>query len=69
MKRKDIETKLKQLNIKQIDLIINQTDNLAIYCIMKNNTLYDYNNHVIDRKKDIWGYLKWENGKSSRVAW
>lgn len=69
MKRKDIEIKLKQHNIKQIDLIINQTDNLAIYCIMKNNILYDYNNHVIDRKKDIWGYLKWENGKSSRVAW
>ena len=68
MYRIDIEKYLKQNKIEQIDLVINKDDKLAIYCKMKGGKLYDYTDHVIDRKKDIWGYLKWENGKSERIA-
>lgn len=68
MYRIDIEKYLKQHKLEQIDLIINKDDKLAIYCKMKSGKLYDYTDHVIDRKTDIWGYLKWKNGKSERIA-
>lgn len=68
MYRIDIEKYLKQHKIEQIDLIINKDDKLAIYCKMKSGKLYDYTDHVIDRKKDIWGYLEWKDGKSERIA-
>lgn len=69
MLRVDIEKILIEKKITQIDIIYNETDKLAVYCMMKNGKLYDYTNHVVNRKVDIWGYLKWENGKSTRVAW
>lgn len=69
MKREDIEQILKSKKIEQIDLVVNPTDELAIYCRMKGGKLYDYSDHVVNRKLDIWGYLKWENGKSTRVEW
>lgn len=69
MKREEIEKILKTNKIEQIDLIIHETDKLAIYCRMKNGKLYDYTDHVVNRKIDIWGYLKWKDGKSTRVAW
>ena len=69
MLRKEIEQYMKQNNLTQIDLIINEGDKLAIYCTLKNGTLKDYTDHVVDRKKNIWGRLVWENGKSTRVAW
>ncbi len=69
MLRAEIEKILKENKIEQIDLIINEIDKLAIYCKMKNGKLYDYTDHVVDRKKNIWGYLKWEDGRSTRVAW
>ena len=69
MKREEIEKILKANKIEQIDLVINETDKLAIYCRMKNGKLYDYTDHVVNRKIDIWGYLEWKDGKSTRVAW
>ena len=69
MKREEIEKILKEKKIEQIDLIINETDKLGIYCRMKNGKLYDYTDKVVNRKIDIWGYLKWKDGKSTRVAW
>lgn len=69
MLRADIEKLLKSKKQTQIDLILNEKDLLAIYCTLQNGYLTDYTGHRVDRKKDIWGYLKWENGKSTRVAW
>lgn len=69
MLRKDIELYMKANTINQIDLILNESDKLAIYCSLSGGTLKDYTNHVVDRKKDIWGFLKWENGKSKRISW
>ena len=70
MLRADIEKIMKEKGLTQIDLVFNEDDKLAMYCMLKNGKLYDYmGKHVIDRKKDIWGYLHWENGKSTRVAW
>jgi len=69
MLRADIEKILKEKGITQIDIVYNENDKLGVYCTMKNGKLYDYTNHVVDRKKDIWGYLKWKDGKSTRVAW
>lgn len=68
MKREQIEQLMKQEKINNIDIIYNETDKLAVYCMLKNGKLYDYTAHVVNRKADIWGYLKWENGKSTRVA-
>ena len=68
MYRKDIEQYLKKHNITQIDLVIDKDDKLAIYCKVKNGKLYDYTDHVVDRKRDIWGCLIWKNGKPIRIA-
>ena len=54
---------------KKINIIYQESDKLAVYCTMKNGKLYDYTNHVVNRKTNIWGYLKWKDGKSTRVAW
>jgi len=69
MLRENIEKFCKENKITTIDIIYNENDKLAVYCSMKNGKLYDYTNHVVNRKANIWGYLKWENGKSTRVAW
>ena len=69
MLRADIEIFCKENKIDTIDIIYNETDKLAVYCKIKNGKLYDYTDHVVNRKVNIWGYLKWENGKSTRVAW
>lgn len=69
MKRADIEQYMKNKGLSQIDLVLSADDRLAIYCNLKNGKLYDYTNHVVDRKIDIWGRLVWENGKSEKVAW
>ena len=69
MLRAEVEQYMKTNKIEQIDIIINESDKLAIYCKLKNGKLYDYTDHVVDRKKNIWGYLKWENGRSTRTAW
>lgn len=69
MLRADIEKILKEKGITQIDIIYNESDKLGVYCTIKNGKLYDYTNHVVNRKTNIWGYLEWKNGKSTRVAW
>lgn len=69
MLRAEIEKYMIKNKINQIDLVINETDKLAIFCNLKNGKLYDYTNHVIDRKKNIWGRLVWSGGKSIREAW
>lgn len=69
MLRKDIEQYLKEKKLSQIDLVINKDDKLAIYCSIQAGVLKDYTGHVVDRKKDIWGFLKWENGQSKRISW
>ena len=69
MLRKEIEELMKREGIDQIDLVINKDDKLAIYCSLKGGILKDYTNHVIDRKKNIWGRLVWKDGKSERIAW
>jgi len=69
MLRAEVEKYMKENKIEQIDIIINEEDKLAIYCKLKNGKLYDYTDHVIDRKKNIWGRLIWSEGKSQRVAW
>lgn len=67
MLRVDIESRMKQQGITQIDLVYHENDKLAVYCELKSGYLTDYTNHRVNRKMDIWGYLKWENGQSTRV--
>lgn len=69
MLRADIEKFCKDNKIETIDIIYNESDKLAVYCRMKNGKLYDYTDHVVNRKVNIWGYLRWKDGKSTRVAW
>lgn len=69
MLRAQIEEYMKINNIHQIDLVINKDDKLAIYCTLQGGKLKDYTNHVIDRKKEIWGYVEWKNGTPIRKEW
>ena len=48
-------------------LVLNDTDKLGIRCELKAGYLCDFNGHRVDRKKDIWGYMEWNNGESSRI--
>ena len=67
MKRQEVEQLLKGLNLDRISLLINENDNLAVYCTLTSGVLKDYTGHVVDRKIDLWGYLRWQNGKPTRV--
>lgn len=69
MLRAEVEQILKEKKITSIDIIYNENDKLAVYCRMKNGKLYDYTDHVVNRKVNIWGYLEWQDGKSTRRAW
>lgn len=69
MLRAEIEQIMRQNGQRQVDLVINETDPLAMWCELKNGKLYDYTGHVVNRKIDIWGRLVWNNGRSTRVAW
>lgn len=69
MLRTDIEKYMKENKLDQIDLIYNKQDKLAVYCLLKNGKLHDYSGHVVDRKINIWGYLSWANGSSTKVEW
>lgn len=67
MKRLEIEQMMKQQGQKTIGIVYNENDELGVYCELKNGFLYDYTGHRVDRKKDIWGYLKYEDlGKGYR---
>lgn len=69
MYRKDIENWLKQQNKKTLVIVYNKEDKLGVYCSLQSGILKDYTNHVVDRKKDIWGYMVWDDkGQHSRVA-
>ena len=67
MKRLDIENIMKEQGQKSIGLIYKETDKLGVYCELKGGYLCDYTGHRVDRKMDIWGYVKFEDlGKGYR---
>ena len=69
MKRIDIETMMKEQGRKSIALVYKETDPLGVFCELKNGYLTDYIGHRVDRKMDIWGYLKFEDlGKGYRES-
>lgn len=69
MKRIDIETMMKEQGLKFIALIYKETDPLGVFCELQNGYLTDYTGHRVDRKMDIWGYLKFEDlGKGYRES-
>ena len=61
MKRIDIETIMKKQGRKCIALIYKETDPFGVFCELQNGYLTDYTGHRVDRKMDIWGYLKFED--------
>lgn len=68
MKRKQIELYMKEKGLKQIDLIFNEDDKYATYCMLQAGYLKNYNARPVDRNIDIWGYAVWKNGKQYRIA-
>lgn len=69
MLRIDIENYMKKNNIKHIGIILNESDKLGMFCSLSSGFLVDYTGHRVDRKKNIWGFIKHENGRPIRVAW
>ena len=69
MLRAQIEQYMKTRGMHQISLVINKDDKLGIYCMLRGGKLVDYTGHVVDRKKDIWGYLDYINGNPVRKEW
>lgn len=67
MLRKDIEILMKQNKQTQIDLIYNESDKLGVFCYLSSGFLVDCWGKRVNRKLDIWGYLKWQNGCATRV--
>ena len=65
--RADVEKFMSKNNMTSIVLVLNDTDKLGIRCELKAGYLCDFNGHRVDRKKDIWGYMEWNNGESSRI--
>jgi hypothetical protein len=47
---------------------MNENDHLAVYCFLQGGYLVDYTGHRVDRKKNIWGQMRFENGKPVREA-
>ena len=58
MLRADIEKWMKENNINQIDVLETPTS-IAIYSLLRGGKLVDYTYHVLDRKKNYWGYKDW----------
>lgn len=69
MLRIDIEQFMKKNKLEHISLVCNESDKLGIYCYLSGGYLVDYTGHRVDRKKNIWGFIKYENGKPTRIAW
>lgn len=68
MLRVDIEKLMKLKNQKTIILVYNKNDKLGMYCSLQGGYLVDCDGHRVDRKKDIWGFMEWDNnGNADRV--
>lgn len=63
MLRSEIELLMKEKEQKSINLIYNKDDHLACYCFLQGGYLVDHTGHRVDRKKDIWGYMVYEDGQ------
>lgn len=68
MLRAEIETYMKTNNMKHINLVYNENDKLAVYCFLQGGYLVDYSGHRVDRKKNIWGYMVFENKMPVRYS-
>lgn len=68
MLRSEIEVKMKQCGLDHLGIVYNENDELGVYCSLKSGILMDYTDHRIDRKKDIWGAIVYENGKPKKVS-
>lgn len=70
MLRVEIEDYMKKNNLRTIDIVYNESDKLGVYTYLSSDGfLKDYTNHRVDRKRNIWGYLEWVNGKAIKKAW
>ena len=68
MLRNEVEAWMKKQGLKTLGIVLNETDDLGIYCELKSGILYDYTGHRVDRKANIWGYITYEKGKPIRHA-
>lgn len=68
MQRKDVETWMKAHKLSDIGIVFNESDELGVYCELRQGILYDYTGHRVNRQANIWGYLEYVNGKPIRHA-
>jgi len=67
MLRQELELKMKEKKMEHIAIVFNEGE-LGVLCYLKSGILMDYTNHRVDRKKNIWGYVWWKDGKPFQVA-
>lgn len=69
MLRKDLESLMKQKHADHVVIIINENDEKGVLCYLKGGYLCDCWGKRIDRKANIWGFMKFTNGVMSRHPW
>lgn len=60
MLRADIEKFMKQNGMQNIVLMYDEDSHLGTYCFLQGGYLMDYTAHRVDRKKDIFGWVRYD---------
>lgn len=67
MLRSELENKMKNAGIRSMVIVLHKDDPLGACVELKSGILYDmYTGRRVDRKVDIWGYIRYEDGKPVR---
>lgn len=67
MLRADIEKFMKENKMDNITLMYDENSRLGTYCFISSGYLVDYTAHRVDRKKDIFGWVKWDDKGNADV--
>ena len=69
MLRQEIETLMKSKGQKTITLVYAEDSPLGMHCTLTGGFLHDCWGHRVNRKMNIWGYMKYEQGIAKRIKW
>lgn len=69
MYRKDLEDLMKERKAKYVVVLMTEDDPQGTLCQLKGGYLCDCWGKRIDRKIDMWGFIKYTKGVPSRHKW